>query len=116
MIRRPPRSTLTDTLFPDTTLFRSAYTASGALAESEKIVDPLLLIHGLSDDNVVFDNSSQLMAKMQAATQPFETMLYPGKTHSISGVSAHVYLTILNFLNRHVGLPPVDPDGAGADD
>src|SRR3546814_10666845 len=52
-----------------------AYTASGALAESEKIVDPLLLIHGLSDDNVVFDNSSQLMAKMQAATQPFETML-----------------------------------------
>ncbi len=29
---------------------------------------------------------------------------------------AHVYLTILNFLNRHVGLPPVDPDGAGADD
>src|SRR3546814_7441899 len=24
MIRRPPRSTLTDTLFPDTTLFRSA--------------------------------------------------------------------------------------------
>src|SRR3546814_19392784 len=56
------------------------------------------------------------MAKMQAATQPFETMLYPGKTHSISGVSAHVYLTIINFLNRHVGLPPVDPDGAGPDD
>src|SRR3546814_6162584 len=25
MIRRPPRSTRTDTLFPDTTLFRSAY-------------------------------------------------------------------------------------------
>src|SRR3546814_10875576 len=28
MIRRPPRSTRTDTLFPDTTLFRSAVTAS----------------------------------------------------------------------------------------
>src|SRR3546814_6419237 len=27
MIRRPPRSTLTDTLFPYTTLFRSAYVA-----------------------------------------------------------------------------------------
>src|SRR3546814_14465946 len=27
MIRRPPRSTLTDTLFPYTTLFRSAATA-----------------------------------------------------------------------------------------
>ncbi|HVJ00067.1 MAG TPA: DPP IV N-terminal domain-containing protein [Sphingomonas sp.] len=93
-----------------------AYTASGALAESERIVDPLLLIHGLSDDNVVFDNSSQLMAKMQADDQPFETMLYPGKTHSMSGVREHVYLTMLNFLNRHVGLPPVDPDGDGKGD
>src|SRR3546814_5413039 len=29
MIRRPPRSTRTDTLFPDTTLFRSCLTAEG---------------------------------------------------------------------------------------
>src|SRR3546814_15914480 len=29
MIRRPPRSTRTDTLFPYTTLFRSAYRAEG---------------------------------------------------------------------------------------
>src|SRR3546814_12108910 len=28
MIRRPPRSTLTDTLFPDTTLFRSGFGAA----------------------------------------------------------------------------------------
>src|SRR3546814_17100912 len=31
MIRRPPRSTRTDTLFPYTTLFRSAPTKRGAL-------------------------------------------------------------------------------------
>src|SRR3546814_1063118 len=30
MIRRPPRSTPTDTLFPDTSLFRSTYIASKA--------------------------------------------------------------------------------------
>jgi dipeptidyl-peptidase-4 len=84
-----------------------AYTASGALADSGKIVDPLLLMHGLSDDNVVFDNSAKLMAKMQAADQPFETMLYPGKTHTMSGVVEHVYMTMMNFLNRQVGLPPV---------
>ena len=85
------------------------YTAAGDLAQSDKIVDPLLLIHGLSDDNVVFDNSSRLMAKMQANDQPFEAMVYPGKTHAMSGVVEHVYLTTLDFLNRHVGLPPVDP-------
>ncbi|MGN6377208.1 MAG: DPP IV N-terminal domain-containing protein [Sphingomonas sp.] len=86
-----------------------AYTASGALADSVKISDPLLLVHGLSDDNVVFDNSSRLMAKLQANNQPFETMLYPGKTHAMSGVVEHVYLTMMNFLDRHVGLPPVTP-------
>src|SRR3546814_2092974 len=32
MIRRPPRSTRTDTLFPYTTLFRSADDAAGAAA------------------------------------------------------------------------------------
>src|SRR3546814_12519949 len=32
MIRRPPRSTRTDTLFPYTTLFRSNYTARVAIA------------------------------------------------------------------------------------
>ncbi|MBY8827149.1 S9 family peptidase [Hephaestia mangrovi] len=85
----------------------AAYTASGALAESDRIVDPLLLMHGLSDDNVVFDNSARLMAKMQANDQPFEAMLYPGKTHAMSGVVEHVYMTMMNFLDRHVGLPPV---------
>src|SRR3546814_5277046 len=34
MVRRPPRSTRTDTLFPDTTLFRSSYSAAlDAVAE-----------------------------------------------------------------------------------
>ena len=88
----------------------NAYTASGALADSDRITDPLLLIHGLSDDNVVFDNSSKLMAKLEANDQPFQAMVYPGKTHTMSGVVEHVYLTMMNFLNAHVGLPPVDPE------
>src|SRR3546814_15833290 len=33
MIRRPPRSTRTDTLFPYTTLFRSAQAIAGAAAD-----------------------------------------------------------------------------------
>src|SRR3546814_4728968 len=38
MIRRPPRSTRTDTLFPYTTLFRSHHRVGGAL----DVVEPLL--------------------------------------------------------------------------
>src|SRR3546814_14874519 len=45
MIRRPPRSTRTDTLFPYTTLFRSQGTESGA---------PMDLDH--DEDGVVIEN------------------------------------------------------------
>src|SRR3546814_7459449 len=40
MIRRPPRSTRTDTLFPYTTLFRSAQSSTGVL----KIITRLMLM------------------------------------------------------------------------
>src|SRR3546814_2405589 len=41
MIRRPPRSTRTDTLFPYTTLFRSkAGLPSGVWAKMNSLVDP----------------------------------------------------------------------------
>src|SRR3546814_6853717 len=43
MIRRPPRSTRTDTLFPDTTLVRSAlWRAGNALRASSRAVDQLM--------------------------------------------------------------------------
>src|SRR3546814_9381664 len=40
MIRRPPRSTRTDTLFPYTTLFRSDQLAEIALVAEEAVADP----------------------------------------------------------------------------
>ncbi|MET0372328.1 MAG: S9 family peptidase [Sphingobium sp.] len=87
----------------------SAYPASGVLDEVAKIRDPLLLIHGMSDDNVVFDNSTALMAKMQGAALPFELMAYPGQTHRVGGekISVHLWRTIGAFLARHGG-PPVE--------
>src|SRR3546814_3073275 len=43
MIRRPPRSTRTDTLFPYTTLFRSRWSALVAKALSTTLVMPCAL-------------------------------------------------------------------------
>jgi dipeptidyl-peptidase 4 len=79
-----------------------AYAKANPLTYSDKIADPLLLIHGMADDNVVFENSTALMAKLQAAGKPFETMVYPGQTHRVAGpgVSVHLWRTILNFLDR----------------
>ena len=79
------------------------YAKSGALAEAAKIRDPLLIIHGMADDNVVFENTSALVAKLQAGGTPFEMMLYPGQTHRITGpqTGRHVYETMFRFLERN---------------
>lgn len=62
----------------------------------------LLLIHGMADDNVFFDNSVKLMSVLQNAGKPFELMTYPGKKHGIRGSAtrAHLYNQILEFFNR----------------
>jgi dipeptidyl-peptidase-4 len=97
----------TERYMGDPRLVAAAYKAS-AIDKSGAIRDPLLLIHGLSDDNVVFENSSALIAKMQNEATPFEMMLYPGHTHRVGGpkVSVHLWNTIFAFLARHGVTPP----------
>ncbi len=81
----------------------AAYAKANALDDADKIQDPLLLIHGMADDNVVFENSSMLISRMQAQTVPFEMMLYPGYTHRVGGpkVGPHMWNTIFSFLVKH---------------
>src|SRR3546814_9184210 len=50
MIRRPPRSTRTDTLFPYTTLFRSVARIAGVnIPTNKRVVIALTYIHGIGD-------------------------------------------------------------------
>lgn len=85
-----------------------AYTAASAIPETTKITDPLLIIHGMADDNVVFENATEVISAMQEANVPFEMMLYPGYTHRVSGeqISPHRYNTVFRFLESHGVTPP----------
>ncbi len=80
------------------------YEAASALTGAEKIADSLLLIHGMADDNVVFENSTAIIAKLQETKRPFEMMVYPGVTHAVTGEGrqTHVWSTIERFLDRTV--------------
>ena len=81
-----------------------AYATSATVPDAAKISDPLLLIHGMADDNVVLEHSTAMMAAMQKSATPFELMLYPGQTHRVGGpgVSEHLWKTILDFLDAQV--------------
>jgi len=85
-----------------------AYRIGSAIPNAAKITDPLLIIHGMADDNVVFENATEVIAAMQAANVPFEMMLYPGYTHRVSGekISPHRYNTVFRFLEAHGVTPP----------
>jgi dipeptidyl-peptidase-4 len=87
---------------------QDAYDKASTLEDVERIADPLLLIHGMSDDNVVFSNSTSLAAKMQQEGVPFEMMFYPGETHSVGGpeISPHLWGTMMRFLKAHGVAPP----------
>ncbi|SFP13787.1 S9 family peptidase [Qipengyuania nanhaisediminis] len=85
-----------------------AYEAASAIPDATKITDPMLLIHGMADDNVVFENATELISAMQEGNVPFQMMLYPGYTHRVSGeqISPHRYNTVFRFLEHHGVTPP----------
>ena len=89
------------------------YAASDAAPHSDRIADHLLLMHGMADDNVVFENSTVLMGLLQARSFPFEMMVYPGATHAISGEARqlHLYRTMFDFLDRTVRNAPAGTEG-----
>jgi dipeptidyl-peptidase-4 len=80
------------------------YARADVLADAGRIADPLLLVHGMADDNVVFENSTAMIAALQAAQRPFELMVYPGATHAVTGEArqTHLWRTIESFLDRRV--------------
>ena len=83
------------------------YEKSSVLWQFEHLdhdMPPLLLMHGMADDNVTFDNTTRLMAAMQEAGQMFDLMTYPGQRHGIRGqaLQTHLMKTRMAFLNRHL--------------
>ena len=94
----------TERYMGDPTKVPEAYAKSDNIANAAKIADPLLIVHGMADDNVVLEHTTAMAATLQKAEIPFEMMLYPGHTHKVGGpgVSEHLWGTILSFLDRRL--------------
>lgn len=81
-----------------------AYEKGNVLTYADAMTNPLLLMHGMADDNVLFTHSTKLMHELQARGFPFDLMTYPGEKHAISGDGPrlHAYRTITRFLDQHL--------------
>ncbi len=82
----------------------SGYEQSNVLTHLDKLSSPLLLMHGMADDNVLFTNTTMIMDALQRMAKPFELMTYPGAKHSMQEphVSIHRFNAILTFFNKHL--------------
>src|SRR5580692_1823506 len=87
-----------------------AYDRSGLILLAERSVvspRPLMLIHGLADDNVVVAHTLRLSAALLAAGYPHEVLPLTGITHMASQetVAENLLLLQLDFLRRSLGVP-----------
>jgi dipeptidyl-peptidase-4 len=81
----------------------SAYDDSIVSAASS-LHGSLLLVHGTSDDNVHFQNTIQMTDGLIRAGKQFRLMVYPDKTHGISGSGARTQLFHMmeDFWNKEL--------------
>jgi dipeptidyl-peptidase-4 len=73
--------------------------------DAHSLQRPLLLIHGLADDNVVAAHTLQLSSALLAAGKPHEVLPLSGVTHMTpqEEVAENLLLHQLEFLRRSLG-------------
>ena len=81
-----------------------AYEASSVFGDLDNIEGKLLLMHGMSDDNVLFTHTTRVMHALQKRNFAFELMTYPGSKHSLQerDVAIHRFNLILDFFERNI--------------
>lgn len=81
------------------------YIRSSPMAWLDGMTGKLMLVHGMADDNVLFLNSTELMASLQRQGQSFQLMTYPGGKHGLNnapGQRRHVHHLIADFFREQI--------------
>jgi dipeptidyl-peptidase-4 len=91
----------------------AGYIRSAPFAWLDGLSSRLFLIHGMADDNVLFENSTKLMAELQLRGIPFDLMTYPGGKHGLATTSMrlHVYHAIADWFDRNIKALSTNSDG-----
>jgi dipeptidyl-peptidase-4 len=89
---------------PDTA--PEAYARTSLIDEAPALTRPLLLVHGLADDNVVAAHTLQLSSALLAAGRPHQVLPLSGVTHMTPQevVAENLLLFQLDFLRTALRL------------
>ena len=78
------------------------YDRTSVVTAAKNLHGRLLIVHGMMDDNVHMQNSTQLVDALQKAGKDFEMMFYPQARHGLGG--PHYYKVELEFIRRTMGV------------
>ncbi|WP_281690157.1 S9 family peptidase [Pseudonocardia thermophila] len=83
-----------------------AYARSSLIADAPKLTRPLMLIHGLADDNVVAAHTLRLSSALMAAGRPHTVLPLSGVTHMTPQevVAENLLLLQVQFLKQALGI------------
>lgn len=81
------------------------YERTSLLTRATQLTRPLLLIHGLADDNVLAAHTLQLSSALLAAGKPHNVLPLSGVTHMTPQeiVAENLLLTEVEFFRTHLG-------------
>jgi dipeptidyl-peptidase-4 len=104
--------TLYDTHYTERYLGRpdthpEAYARTSLLPDADRLTRPLLLVHGLADDNVVAAHTLRLSSALLAAGRPHSVLPLSGVTHMTPQevVAENLLLLQVDFLRDALGVP-----------
>jgi dipeptidyl-peptidase-4 len=85
-----------------------AYVRSSLLADAPALTRPLLLVHGLADDNVVAAHTLRLSSALLAAGRPHSVLPLSGVTHMTPQevVAENLLRLQVEFLRDALAVPP----------
>lgn len=81
-----------------------AYSRSSLLEDAAKLERPVMFVHGLSDDNVLFAHTQRMSSALLAAGRPHTVLPLSGVTHSPADptVAENLLLLQVEFLKEHL--------------
>ncbi|MFJ4468987.1 prolyl oligopeptidase family serine peptidase [Streptomyces sp. NPDC089424] len=86
---------------------KNSLVTDDGLASAAEPHRPLMIVHGLADDNVVVAHALRLSSALLAAGRPHEVLPLSGVTHMTpqEQVAENLLLLQVDFLKRSLGLP-----------
>ncbi|MCA1589032.1 MAG: S9 family peptidase [Acidobacteria bacterium] len=80
------------------------YDATSVLKAANNLTGRLLLIHGMIDDNVHMQNTTQLVFELQKAGKQFDLMLYPTARHGLTNPAQvkHWYQMMTDYVLKNL--------------